>query len=104
MNVEFFIDEISDFIKEKFVNDMVIEFQTYHNTKIENNYEFDSLDLAIDIWIDAQNVDDEYVEITNIFFGAVDYVYQLTDMDFYNNISKIEREVNNNLIGYRQDI
>ena len=67
LNVNLLIDEISDFLKEKFVNDMIVEFQTYHNTELTNNYGFDTSDLFIDIWIDAQNVDDEYVEITNIF-------------------------------------
>ena len=104
LNVNLLIDEISYFIKEKFVNEIVVKFQTYHNTELTNNYEYDTSDLSIDLWVDAKIIDDEYVEITNISFGFVDYIYRFNVTDFQEKMNCIEDEVNNNLIGYKQNI
>ena len=104
LNVDFIVDEISNFLKEKFVNDMIVEFQTYHNTELTNDYEYDSPDLSIDIWVDARIVDNEYAEITNVSFGFVDYIYRFNLSNFNDKMNYIEYEVNNNLIGYKQNI
>ena len=104
LNVNILIDEISNFLKEKFVNDMIVEFQTYHNTELINNYEFDTPDLSIDIWVDARIVDDEYAEITNVSFGYIDYMYRFNVTDFQEKMNFIEDEVNDRLIGYIQNI
>ena len=104
LNIDFLIDKISDFIKEKFVNDMIVEFQTYHNTKLTNNYEYDTPDLSIDLWVDAKIVNDEYAEITNVSFGYIDYMYRFNVPNFQDRMNWIEDEVNNNLIGYKQNI
>ena len=104
MNINFLINEISDFIKENFVKDMIVEFQTYHNIELTNNYEYNTPDLSIDLWIDARIVDDEYVEITDILFGFVDYIYQFDVPNFQEKMNYIEDEVNDRLIGYIHDL
>ena len=104
LDYNFILDSVSDFIKEKFVNEIVVKFQTYHESKTLENFEFDTPDLSIDIWVDIENIDDEYVEITNISFGYIDYIYRFNVPDFQDRMNWIEDELNDRLIGYRHNL
>ena len=104
LNEDFIVDEVTSFIKEKFVNDIIVNFQTYHTTELLRNYEFETPELTIDLWVESKNVNDEYVEITNVSFGFVNYVYRYNVTNFQEKINFIEDEVNIRLIDYKQDL
>lgn len=104
LDIDFIVDEVSSFIKEKFVDDIIVNFQTYHTTELLRNYEFETPELTIDIWVEAKNVNDEYVEITNVSFGFANYIYQFNVTNFQEKINCIEDEVNIRLFDYRQNI